>query len=265
MIKDTSHWIDQTEIATYLLDVRKYNVLSREEELMVLEKIKNGCPESKKKLVHSNLRFVISMAKQYQNQGLDFADLVSEGNYGLLKALDRFDYHQTKVRFLSYAVHWIRQSILQALHEDSRIIRLPVNIINELIELRKEDPKELTDEEIDKLNKYEELPKVIRLDQEIDEDGNSLHDILEDKSVVRMDLNFIDDKTKLLYKLKTALSELNKKELYVITKFYGLDCEQMSLQDISEEMGLTKERVRQIKEKSIKRIRFHSTNLFDLL
>ena len=195
--QNTAHWIDQREIITYLQDVRKYPTLTREEELELIQLIKSGCQKSKDRLIYSNLRFVITMAKQYVGQGLDLNDLISEGNYGLIKAAERYDYDQTDVRFLSYAVWWVRQSILQSLHENSRSIRLPVNKINELNEFRKTLQQETYD--IDP-NAALMLPTVGQLDQPIDDEGNSFYDIIQDDSCERVDLKFPDDRTQLILK-----------------------------------------------------------------
>jgi len=260
--QNTAHWIDQREIITYLQDVRKYPTLTREEELELIQLIKSGCQKSKDRLIYSNLRFVITMAKQYVGQGLDLNDLISEGNYGLIKAAERYDYDQTDVRFLSYAVWWVRQSILQSLHENSRSIRLPVNKINELNEFRKTLQQETYD--IDP-NAALMLPTVGQLDQPIDDEGNSFYDIIQDDSCERVDLKFPDDRTQLILKLKTLLNKLNESERYVITKYFGLDGEPLTLQDISDDLELTKERVRQIKEKGIKKLRYNCAGLFELL
>jgi RNA polymerase primary sigma factor len=265
MIKDnTSHWIDQSEITSYLHDVRKHQPLTREQETELIQKIKTGCNKSKERLIYSNLRFVLSMAKQYQNQGLPLPDLISEGNYGLIKAAERFDYEQNKVRFLSYAVWWIKQSILQSLHENSRTIRLPVNIINEMNKLRKEAPKEFG-EPTGTPNQVLGLPTMTYLDTPFDDEGNSMYELIEDVNSVRPDLLFSDDKDNLLNRLKVILSNLTESEQYVVAKYFGLDGEPLTLQAISEELELTKERVRQIKEKAIKKLRFYSKDLFELL
>ena len=138
MIKDnTSHYINQAEIATYLLDVRKHSALTRDQEIELIKKIKTGCRKSKELLVLSNLRFVISVAKQYMHQGLDLSDLISEGNYGLLKAAEKFNYEEANVRFLSYAVWWVKQSIMQALTEYSRTIRIPSNVLQDIQKQKK--------------------------------------------------------------------------------------------------------------------------------
>jgi RNA polymerase primary sigma factor len=266
MIKDnTSHWIDQSEITNYLYDVRKYPVLTREQEVELIAKIKNGCQKSKKLLIYSNLRFVISMAKQYQNQGLTLSDLISEGNYGLVKAAERFNYDQTAVRFLSYAVWWVKQSMLQSLHENSRTIRLPVNIINEMNKLRKETPKEYGDEK-GTPNDILGLPTMSYLDAPFDgDDGSSMYELIEDVNCQRPDLLFNDDNDTLLNRLKGVLNNLTDSEQYVVAKYFGLDGEPLTLQDISDDLSLTKERVRQIKEKAIKKLRFYSKDLFELL
>lgn len=263
MIKDnTSHYINQSEISIYLFDVRKYNSLTRQEENDLIKKIKTGCQKSKETLILSNLRFVITMAKQYMNQGLDLADLISEGNYGLIKAAEKFDYENTTVRFLSYAVWWIKQSMIQSLNDNCRTIRLPVNIINEMSKHAKNAPKEYHE---DVPKSIIGLPHVSRLDDQMDENGTTFNDVIEDPYVERPDLFFADDKQILMLKLKKVLSNLNESEQYVITKYFGLDGETLTLQDISEDLELTKERVRQIKEKAIKKLRFYSNDLFELL
>lgn len=263
MIKEnTNHWIDQKEIQNYLVDVRKYESMTKAEEIELIKKIKLGCQKSKDLLIYSNLRFVITMAKQYQNQGLDLSDLISEGNYGLLKAAERYNYEQTDVRFLSYAVWWVRQSIFQSLHENSRIIRLPVNVITDISKRSKLNPTDSFEVEDDpNIN----LPTITRLDGTIDDNGNSLYDIIEDVNAERPDLVLQSDNQQLLMGLKTILCNLTDVEQNVIIKYFGLDGDELTLQDISEEIGLTKERVRQIKEKAIKKLRFYSTELFELL
>ena len=262
MAKNTSHWIDQNEIHSYLLDVKKYNVLTREEERMVINKIKEGCQKSKDLLIYSNLRYVITVAKQYLNQGVSLSDLISEGNYGLLKAAEKYNYEQTEVKFLSYAIWWVKQSMIQSLNEHSRTIRLPVNVINDIYKHNKEPQKEISD---DMPKNIVGLPKINRLDDPIDDDGNSYHDIIADNSAVRADLTFADDKEILNNQLNKILGNLTNYEQYVVKKYYGLDGDCFTLQDISEDLELTKERVRQIKEKAIKKLRFYSTELFELL
>ena len=196
------------------------------------------------------------------NQGLALADLISEGNYGLIKAAEKFNYEEANVRFLSYAVWWVKQSMLQSLNDNCRTIRLPVNVINEMSKHSKLAPSEYTQ---DLPKSLVGLPQISRLDDSMDEDGNTFHDVMEDKSAERPDLCFADDRAVLLVKLKRILSNLTESEQYVITKYFGLDGETLTLQDISEDLELTKERVRQIKEKAIKKRRFYSSDLFELL
>ena len=260
--QNTAHWVDQRDIVTYLQDVRKYPTLTREEEFELFHLIKSGCEKSKDRLIYSNLRFVITMAKQYVGQGLDLNDLISEGNYGLIKAAERYDYNQTEVRFLSYAVWWIRQSILQSLHENSRAIRLPVNKINDINDYKKNLEPEQIDTDV---HAALMLPTVGQLDQPIDDDGSSYYDVIQDDSCQRMDLKFPDDRLQLILKLKALLGKLNESERYVITKYFGLDGEPLTLQDISDDLELTRERVRQIKEKAIKKLRYNCAGLFELL
>ena len=270
MIKrDTSHYIDQSEITAYLYDVRKYTPLTREEEFELIKDIKKGIEKAKELLIYSNLRFVISVAKQYMNQGLDLPDLISEGNIGLIKAAERYNYDQTDVRFLSYAVWWIKQSIVQSLHDNARTIRLPVNRINDLHKLRKEAPKEYQETEPTDGDKKEvkavHLPTVTQLDQPVDEEGSSYYDVIEDVNAKRPDVILDEERNELNLRLKVILSKLNESECYVITKYFGLDGDALTLQDISDDLELTRERVRQIKEKAIKKLRYHSTNLFEFI
>jgi RNA polymerase primary sigma factor len=263
MMKDnTSHYINQSEISSYLFDVRKYDALTRDQETELIKKIKTGCQRSKELLILSNLRFVISVAKQYMNQGLSLSDLISEGNYGLVKAAEKFNYEEANVRFLSYAVWWVKQSMMQSLNDNCRTIRLPVNIINDMAKHAKLAPSEYTEETPKSIVG---LPHVSRLDDSMDEDGNTFHDVVEDKSAERPDLVFADDRQILMAKLKRILSNLTESEQYVVTKYFGLDGDTLTLQDISEDLELTKERVRQIKEKAIKKLRFYSSDLFELL
>lgn len=263
MRDNTTHWINQSEINLYLYDVRKYKALTRDEETELIKKIREGCQKSAEMLIYANLRFVITAAKQYQNQGLPLSDLINEGNYGLLKAAKRYNYEQNDVRFLSYAIWWVKQSILQSLHENSRLIRLPVNVINDMLKQSKEPELEYNlDDNFGDLI----LPKISYLDTPLDDDGNTLLDVIENVNVDRPDIDFSSDNKTLTHKLSGVLSKLNKVERFIITKYFGLDGnDPLTLQDISEELDLTKERSRQIKEKAIKKLRFYSKELFDLL
>jgi RNA polymerase primary sigma factor len=263
---DTSHWIDQREIANYLQDVRKHEPLSRLEERELLKQIKTGDSKAKEKLIYSNLRYVITVAKQYQGQGLNFEDLISEGNLGLLKAAERFNYEQDEVRFLSYAVWWIKQSIIQSLHDNSRMIRLPINVINDVRKANKEAQKNFASmTENDVINGFSNLPSVERLDDKYDDEGLSLYDVYEDKSSPRPDEAYDSDRVNLINALNNVLNNLTETEKLVIVRYFGLDGNECTLQEISEDLELTKERVRQIKEKAIKKLRFYSGGIFNLL
>lgn len=263
---DTSHWIDQKEISHYLHDVRKHEPMSRLEEHLLLKEIRNGKEGAKEKLIYANLRFVISVAKKYQNNGLSLNDLISEGNLGLLKAADRFNYEQDEVRFLSYAVWWIKQSIIQSLNDNSRTIRLPINVINDVRKTNQEMTMNLTEEKQAMGNhKYSNLPSVSNLDHKYDEDGLSLYDKTEDVTSLRPDDIYDNEQNNLNRAIKKVLKELSDTEQLVITRYFGLDCDETTLQDISVDLGITKERVRQIKEKAIKKIRFYSNSIFELL
>lgn len=258
----TVNYVDYREIHKYLQEVKKHKPLTRVEENVLIHNIKNGCEDSKKALIYANLRYVITMAKQYRNQGLDLSDLISEGNYGLIKAAERFNYEQTDVRFLSYAVWWIKQSIIQSLNENSRTIRLPVNIINDSTKQNKTNPSEFEAEPVQ--HPLISRSGIVRLDSELNE-NTSMYDIIEDENTIRPDIKFSGDHENLLSKLSSVLSTLTDMEKYIIIKYFGLDGEPITLQEISTEVNLTKERVRQIKEKALKRLRHHSKELFNLL
>jgi len=263
---DTTHWIDQKEISHYLHEVRKHQPLTRLEEHLLLKEIRAGKPGSKEKLIYSNLRFVISIAKKYQNNGLSLSDLISEGNLGLLKAAERFNYDQDEVRFLSYAVWWVKQTIIQSLNDNSRVIRLPINVINDVRKMNREMTLNLTEEKQAMGNhKYSNLPSVDNLDNKYDEDGLSIYDKTEDVTSLRPDDIYDNEQANLNHALNKVLLELSETERMVISRYFGLDCDESTLQDISVDLNITKERVRQIKEKAIKKIRFYSSSIFELL
>lgn len=257
--------INQEEISNYLKDIRKIKVMTVERERELSEKMCSGEVTSNEKdaihkeLLEGNLRFVITVAKQYQNQGLDLADLVAEGNIGLMKAINNFDWTK-KLRFISYAVWWIRQSILQSLNENARTIRLPVNIVQELHKEKKAielSGKELSD-------KMAGLPSVTTLDRQINEDGDTLIDMIVDQNSPMPDEVF-NTKELLKEKLYSIMKVLDNREKTIIEDYFGISGQNRTLEEIGNEFNLTKERVRQIKEKALRKLRNDSSELFDYM
>ncbi len=273
MIKKYVNFEDENSLSKYFKDVRKSTVLSSEEEVILAKRIKLGDKDAINKLVNANLKFVISIAKEYQNQGLCLADLISDGNYGLVKAATRFD-HTKGFKFISYAVWWIKQSIIQSLNENARTVRLPTNVLNKLSLLKKEIEKfefenerkpifgEILDEndEAVELNIY---PKCASLNDIINEDGDEIIDTI----VIKDEENtlIIDDRIK--EKLTETLSILDDRERNIIECYYGLntDLEPMTLEAIGDKYTLTKERIRQIKEKALRKLRHNSHSLYSLM
>lgn len=261
-IENTSNWINQKEIQNYLTDIKRYEVLTRQEENLLIQKIKNGDEKAKDALITANLRFVVTVAKQYLHKGLDLKDLISEGNYGLLKAAERYNMDQTDVRFLSYAVWWIKQAIRYAINEHSRLIRLPMNVINDMLKMDK-DPKATQEFNVDfeKLN----LPSIETLDRPIGEDGSDYYDIIPDVDSESPESNLDVENSNLRVALLSVINTLSGVEKTVITEYFGLYGDERTLQEIADDLELTKERVRQIKEKAIKKIRANSYMLFDIM
>lgn len=257
--------INQDEIQHYLKDIRKIKVMTpeRERELSELMKSNNLSEKEKEKihqeLLEGNLRFVITVAKKYQNQGLDFPDLIAEGNLGLMKAINNFDWSKN-LRFISYAVWWVKQSILQSLNDNSRTIRLPVNVVQELYKEKK--IMEKTGKDLD--DKFDLLPNVIDLDRNINEEGDTLVDMIENKDAEMPDASFNGDDT-LKEKLISLLGILDDREKVIIEDYFGLSGSPRTLEDIGEDFSLTKERIRQIKQKALRKLRNESTLLFDYL
>jgi RNA polymerase primary sigma factor len=260
-------------IEKYLEEIGGYSPLAPEEEIELARQIRKGNARALDKLVKANLRFVISVAKEYQGQGLPLQDLISEGNLGLIKAAQRFD--ETRgFKFISYAVWWIRQSILQALAEQSRVVRLPLNrvgAINKvgraLEELEKKFGREPSMEEIaDKMEMTAyEVADVLKtsarhlsLDEPFKEDeGNSLLDILESDRYAPPDETLMQES--LQVEIDKVLSTLKPREAEIIRLYFGLDGDRpLTLEEIGEHFKLTRERVRQIKEKALRRLRHRS-------
>lgn len=254
----------------FLQDVGREEMVSAEEEVLLAQKIRNGDQEALNKLIKANLRFVISVAKQYQNQGLSLPDLINEGNLGLIKAAKRFD--ETRgFKFISYAVWWIRQAILQALAEQSRIVRLPLNQVGALGKIKKESSR---------LEQYlERNPTIEELSEILDTSRDKLNDVLSismravsmdaplvgDEDVSLIDV-YVDDNAQgtdgtvmqesLSTEIQRTLSVLNKRERDIITLFYGIgQTHGYTLDEIASHINITRERVRQIRDKALKRLK----------
>ena len=257
--------INQEEIASYLKDIRKIRVMTpdRERELaerMMSEDItKSEKDKLQKELLEGNLRFVITVSKQYQNQGLDLSDLIAEGNYGLMKAIENFDWTK-RLRFISYAVWWVRQSILQSLNENARTIRLPVNVVQELHRAKKD--MEVAGVELPE--KFVNLPYTINFDSPLNEEGDTLLDVLSNPNAELADSNLSTEET-LKEKLLGMLDVLDEREKIIIEDYFGLSGTTRTLEDIGGDFSLTKERVRQIKEKALRKLRNETSSLFDYM
>ena len=257
--------LNQEEIQMYLSDIRKIKVMTPEREKELSDMIcSDNITEAQREAIHQellqgNLRFVITVAKQYQNQGLPLGDLIAEGNLGLMKAIKNFDWTK-KLRFISYAVWWIKQSIIQSLNENSRTIRLPVNVVQEMHRAKKEAQK--TNKEMDE--KFASLPKVIDLDMNINEEGDTLVDLIENMNAVQPDEGF-NTAELLKMKMREILNVLDDREKSIIEDYFGMSGTPRTLEDIGTDFGLTKERVRQIKEKALRKLRNESSYLFDYL
>lgn len=257
--------INQEEISHYLKDIRKIKVMTpeRERELserMLSDNITEGeIKKIHKELLEGNLRFVITVAKQYQNQGLDFPDLIAEGNLGLMKAIENFDWSK-KLRFISYAVWWVRQSILQSLNENARTIRLPVNVVQDLQRAK----KDLEKGGVDLPDKFVSLPYTINLNGPLNEEGDTLVDILTNPNAELPDAGLSTEDT-LKDKLISMLDVLDDREKSIIQDYFGLSGSTRTLEDIGNDFSLTKERVRQVKEKALRKLRNETAVLFEYL
>jgi RNA polymerase primary sigma factor len=266
----TKRFIDTSEssIGKYLKDVRKLDMITAEEELDLAKRIEKGDEIAKEHLIKANLRFVISVAKEYQGQGVPLSDLINEGNYGLTKAAERFD-HTKGFRFISYAVWWVKQSILQCLNETSRTVRLPVNITNEMSKVKKEIQKieqemgrDVTPNDIDMsvLNQ----PTCNSLNTPINEEGDEVMDLIADDTYVLPGEDIYGDDV-LKSEMDKTLGVLKPRERKIIEMYFGLDGQPMTLEQIGSEYGLTKERIRQIKEKALRELKNNCDNLFEFM
>ena len=258
----------EDSISNYLKDVRKSEIIDANKEVELAKRIQEGDNKAIEELVTANLRFVISIAKEYQNQGLPLADLISEGNYGLITAAKRFD-HTKGFRFISYAVWWVKQSIIQSLNENARIVRLPANVINKLSKLKKEiddfekkfERKPLEGEEVEMVF----YPTISSLNTTINEDGDELLDIIEDPNSSRPDQDINSQEDEVKENISKILSVLSERERSIIEMYFGLNGSPLTLEEIGEEFELTKERIRQIKEKAIRKIRNNADILKEYL
>ncbi len=262
---------ESQSLEKYLQEIGKVDLLTPEEEVELAKRIKQGDQVALEKLTKANLRFVVSVAKQYQNQGLSLSDLINEGNLGLIKAAQRFD--ETRgFKFISYAVWWIRQSILQALAEQSRIVRLPLNKVGSLNKINKAFSE--LEQEFEREPSPEELAEMLEIPTEevettlgvaarhvsmdapfVEGEDNSLLDVLENSGTPQTDtaLEYIES---LRREIERSLSTLTDRQCDVIKLYFGIGVEHpMSLEDIGDKFGLTRERVRQIKDKAINKLR----------
>jgi RNA polymerase primary sigma factor len=252
-----------------LQEIGREELISVEEEVELAQRIKKGDQEALEKLTRANLRFVVSVAKQYQNQGLSLPDLINEGNLGLIKAAEKFD--ETRgFKFISYAVWWIRQSILQALAEQSRIVRLPLNQVGSLNKINKALSK--FEQENERMPSPEELTEILDIPREkisdtlrvsgrhvsvdapfVEGEDNSLLDVLPNNDSPNADSGLVNES--LNKEIERALSTLTERERDIVKNFFGIGCQEMTLEEIGEKFNLTRERVRQIKEKAIRKLR----------
>ena len=260
----------------YLQDICKEELITAEEEVELARKIKQGDQRSLEKLTRANLRFVVSVAKQYQNQGLTLPDLINEGNLGLIKAAQKFD--ETRgFKFISYAVWWIRQSILQALAEQARIVRLPLNQVGSLNKINKAFSK--LEQEFERQPSAEELAEALEVPEDkikeslnvsgrhvsmdaplsTSEDGGTLMDVMANADSPKADHALMAES--LQKEIERSLSTLTDKEREIIRLFFGIGMNHgLTLEEIGAKFNLTRERVRQIKEKAIRRLRHTSRN-----
>jgi RNA polymerase primary sigma factor len=260
---------ESASLDKYLQDIGHEELISPEEEVELAQRIKHGDKAALERLTKANLRFVVSVAKQYQNQGLSLPDLINEGNLGLIKAAQKFD--ETRgFKFISYAVWWIRQSILQAIAEQSRIVRLPLNQVGSVNRVSKEVSK--FEQEHERRPSIEEIVEEVDLSEDkvkdamklngkhvsmdapfVEGEDSSLLDILPNEDAPSADEEL--DQQSLKLEIERALATLSDRERNIITCFFGINQPEMTLEEIADKFGLTRERVRQIKEKAIRHLR----------
>ena len=260
---------ESASLDKYLQEIGREELIGVDEEVELAQRIRKGDQAALEKLTKANLRFVVSVAKQYQNQGLSLPDLINEGNLGLIKAAEKFD--ETRgFKFISYAVWWIRQSILQALAEQSRIVRLPLNQVGSLNKINKALQKFEQDNE--RMPSPDELAEILDIPRDkiadtlrvsgrhvsvdapfVEGEDNSLLDVLVNNDSPNADRGLVNES--LNKEIERALSTLTERERDIVKDFFGIGTQEMTLEEIGEKFGLTRERVRQIKEKAIRRLR----------
>lgn len=265
---------ESESLEKYLLEIGKEELLTTDEEVDLAQRIRKGDQKALERLTRANLRFVVSVAKQYQNQGLSLADLINEGNVGLIKAAERFD--ETRgFKFISYAVWWIRQSILQAIADQSRLVRLPLNQVSSVSKINRMLNKFEQENErrpsVDEISEQTDLPEEkvdeamminsrhISVDAPfVDGEDNSLLDVLVNDDAPMADRQLVVES--LRTEIDGVLQTLSERERHIIMAFYGIGEPEMTLEEIGQKYGLTRERVRQIKEKAIRRLRNNTKN-----
>ena len=265
---------ESESLEKYLQEIGHEELLSTDEEVELAQRIKKGDRKALEKLTKANLRFVVSVAKQYQNQGLSLSDLINEGNLGLIKAAEKFD--ETRgFKFISYAVWWIRQSILQAIAEQSHIVRVPLNQVGSVSKINRMLSK--FEQEFERRPSTDEISERVDIPEDkvdeammanarhvsvdapfVDGEDNSLLDVLINDDAPMADRQLVIES--LRAEIATVLQTLNERERAVITAFYGIGQPEMTLEEIGNKYGLTRERVRQIKEKAIRRLRNNTKN-----
>lgn len=262
-------------VSKYFKEVKKSIILTPSQEIELAKRIKKGDATATTELVEANLKFVISIAKEYQNQGLPLSDLINEGNYGLIKAAHRFD-HKRGFRFISYAVWWVKQSIIQSLNDNARVVRLPANVINKISKLNKEMSNTEQENEtvpiyVDMFNEEHDLSilnysKTSSLNKLVGDEGGEIVDLLVSEPLT-LDIEDVEVNDKVKDELNKILSVLDEREKMIIESYFGMNTthEGMTLEAIGDKYDLTKERIRQIKEKAIRKLRHHTQTLQDLM
>jgi RNA polymerase primary sigma factor len=275
MSKKYVNYSTDDTVSKYFKEVKKSIILTPSQEVELAKRIKKGDSKATTELVEANLKFVISIAKEYQGQGLPLSYLINEGNYGLIKAAHRFD-HKRGFRFISYAVWWIKQSIIQSLNDNARVVRLPANVINKISKLNKEMSTTEQENEtepiyVDMFDQENDLSilnysKSSSLNKLVGDEGGEIVDLLVSEPLT-LDIEDVEVNDKVKDELNKILSVLDEREKMIIESYFGMNTthEGMTLEAIGDKYDLTKERIRQIKEKEIRKLRHHTQTLQDLM